>query len=149
MYFLLNEHAVIFMNSSLGAMILSLYYLLPVLVLSQGMSPDVVTYTTLMKAFMRVKRFEKVLRLYIYSPLLLQSLKYLCLMLQRKPSLLVKLMMSCSLNCNGKEVLFNGTQLSLKNEDFIILINIMLIIIGIQIWGPIYAVGIFHTGCLL
>jgi hypothetical protein len=71
MYFLLNEHAVIFMNSSLGAMILSLYYLLPVLVLSQGMSPDVVTYTTLMKAFMRVKRFEKVLRLYIYSPLLM------------------------------------------------------------------------------
>jgi hypothetical protein len=28
MYFLLNEHAVIFMNSSLGAMILSLHYLL-------------------------------------------------------------------------------------------------------------------------
>jgi pentatricopeptide repeat protein len=41
------------------------------LVLSQGMSPDVVTYTTLMKAFMRVKRFEKVLRLYIYSSLLM------------------------------------------------------------------------------
>ena len=67
MYFLLNENAVIFITS-FGAMIyLSLHYLLPVLVLSQGMSPDVVTYTTLMKGFMRVKRFEKVLLLYFYS----------------------------------------------------------------------------------
>lgn len=66
MYFLLNENAVIFMGSCLGAIILlSLHCLLPLLILSQGMSPDVVTYTTLMKAFMRVKRYEKVRLLYL------------------------------------------------------------------------------------
>lgn len=76
MYCLLNENGVILMGSCLGAMILlSLHCFLPLLILSQGMSPDVVTYTTLMKAFMRVKKYEKVRLSYLYFRLL-QLLKH-------------------------------------------------------------------------
>ena len=59
MCFLLYENAVIVMNSCLDAMIeFSLHYLLLIIALSQSTSPNIVTYTTRVKAFMRVKIFD-------------------------------------------------------------------------------------------